>query len=105
MRSLACSRQQYATFSPHFHRTWEPYFSPSLYRRQHLWGNFSCAMCEFFAFYPDEYASHMLGSHKYMEGGVRARCAECGEEVQLGGSVHNLVEHYRDALNGRPQVV
>ena len=62
-------------------------------------------MCEFFAFYPDEYASHMLDSHKYMEGGVRARCAECGEEVQLGGSAHNLVEHYRDALNGRPQVV
>ena len=29
-RSCACSRQEYAIFYPHIHKTWEPYFSPSL---------------------------------------------------------------------------
>ena len=31
LRSLACSRQENAVFSPYIHRTWEAYFSPSLY--------------------------------------------------------------------------
>ena len=31
MRSPTCCRQENAIFSPHFHRTWEAYFSPSLY--------------------------------------------------------------------------
>ena len=31
LRLPACYRQKNATFSPHIHRTWEAYFSPSLY--------------------------------------------------------------------------
>ena len=31
LRSSACCRQENAIFSPHIHRTWEAYFSPSLF--------------------------------------------------------------------------
>ena len=31
LRFPAYCRQENATFSPHIHRTWEPYFSPPLY--------------------------------------------------------------------------
>ena len=31
LRSPACSRLVNAIYSPHIHRTWEAYFSPSLY--------------------------------------------------------------------------
>ena len=66
------------------------------YRRQHLWGNFFCGWCKFFAYYPIEYASHMLDRHSDMEGGVTAQCAECGEEVHLNGNVKALAEHYKE---------
>ena len=44
LRSPACSRLENAIFSPHFHRTWEPYFSPPLYmenRNPHPSGNWA----------------------------------------------------------------
>ena len=66
------------------------------YRRQHLWGNFFCKLCNFFAYYPLEYASHMLDRHLDMEGGVTAQCAECGEEIHLNGNVNTLAEHYKE---------
>ena len=66
------------------------------YRRQHLWGNFFCRLCKFFAYYPIEYASHMLDRHSDMEGGVSAQCAECGEEIHLNGNVDTLAEHYKE---------
>ena len=66
------------------------------YRRHHLWGNFYCSLCEFFAYYPKEYATHMLDRHPEMEGGVAAVCCECGEEVQLNGNVDTLAVHYKD---------
>ena len=66
------------------------------YRRQHLWGNFFCKLCNFFAYYPIEYASHMLDRHLDMQGGVTAQCAECGQEIHLNGNVNTLAEHYKD---------
>ena len=66
------------------------------YRRQHQWGNFFCKLCKFFAYYPNEYASHMLDRHLDMEGGVTSQCAECGEEVHLNGNGNTLAEHYKE---------
>ena len=65
------------------------------YRRHHLWGNFYCSLCEFFAYYPMEYASHMSEKHSDMEGGVAAVCCECGEQVHLNGNVDTLAVHYK----------
>ena len=47
MRSSVCCRQENATFSPHFHGTWEAYFSPSLYGRPppQLRRTSSCLVC------------------------------------------------------------
>ena len=66
------------------------------YRRFHLWGNFYCTLCEFFSYYPKEYATHMLERHSDMDSGIAAVCCECGEEVQLKGDVDTLAEHYKD---------
>ena len=68
------------------------------YRRKHLWGNFYCSMCSFFAYYPREYASHMLETHSDMEGGVLALCTECNGEVPLKGNVDTLADHYKECV-------
>ena len=59
------------------------------YRKKHLWGNFYCSWCEFFAY--------MLENHS-TNGKVEALCTECNENVPLNGNVHTLVEHYKECV-------
>ena len=68
------------------------------YRKKHLWGNFYCSLCNFFAYYPREYASHMLEIHSDMEGGDLALCTECNCQVSLKGKVDTLSDHYKECV-------
>ena len=73
------------------------------YMRFHNWGNFFCSQCKFFAFYPNEYASHLLQKHPDMEGGVAATCPGCNEVIPLttyGDENDPLTEHYKECAVG-----
>ena len=75
------------------------------YRRKHLWGNFYCNLCDFFAYYPGHYASHMLETHTDMDGGVAALCTECNTEVHLKENPDTLAEHYKECVESWDAIV
>lgn len=67
--------------------------------RFHNWGNFFCSQCKFFAFYPNEYAKHLLQKHPDIEDGVAATCPVCNERIPLtsnGDENDPLTEHYKE---------
>ena len=71
--------------------------------RFHNWGNFFCSQCKFFAFYPNEFASHLLEKHPGMEGGVAATCPVCEVRISLttnGGENDPFSEHYKECALG-----
>ena len=60
----------------------------------HQWGIFTCHVCLYVLFHPDELSKHMFEKHSTSEGSVCAKCPSCKEEVFLEDE-KTLSEHYR----------
>ena len=60
----------------------------------HQWGIFTCHVCLYVLFHPDELSKHIFEKHSAAESSVCAKCPSCKEEVFLEDE-HTLSEHYR----------
>ena len=62
--------------------------------QRHLWGLFTCHICLFVLFHPDELSSHLLEKHADSDSAACAKCPSCKEDVFLEDG-KTLAEHYR----------
>ena len=62
--------------------------------QRHLWGLFTCHICLFVLFHPDELSNHLLEKHADADNASCAKCPSCKEDVFLE-DVKSLAEHYR----------
>ena len=62
--------------------------------QRHLWGLFTCHICLFVLFHPDELTGHLLEKHADVDSAACAKCPSCKEDVFLEDG-KTLAEHYR----------
>ena len=62
--------------------------------QRHLWGLFTCHICLFVLFHPDDLTSHLLEKHSDVDNASCAKCPSCKEDVFLEDG-KTLAEHYR----------
>ena len=62
--------------------------------REHQWGIFTCQVCLYVLFHPDELSKHLFEEHGDMEGGIYGDCPACKQELYLEGMT-TLAVHYR----------
>ena len=62
--------------------------------QRHLWGLFTCHICLFVLFHPDELSSHLMEKHSDANNASCAKCPSCKEDVYMEDG-KSLAEHYR----------
>ena len=64
--------------------------------QDHQWGVFTCHICLYVLFHPDELSKHLWEKHKEEEGvqDISATCPSCQEEVFLE-ELSTLGAHYK----------
>ena len=62
--------------------------------REHQWGIFTCQVCLYVLFHPDELSKHLFDEHGDMEGGIYGNCPACKQELYLEGMT-TLAVHYK----------
>ena len=64
--------------------------------QDHQWGVFTCHICLYVLFHPDELSTHMMEIHKDEEGGGIAKCPHCKEDIPLAEeNMSVLLDHYK----------
>jgi len=71
--------------------------------QRHLWGLFTCHICLFVLFHPDELSSHLLEKHSDVDSASCAKCPSCKEDVFLEDG-KTLAEHYSKCSLMDPKV-
>ena len=61
--------------------------------KEHQWGIFTCQVCLYVLFHPDELSKHLFEEHGDMAGGIFANCPACKQELFLEGMT-TLATHY-----------
>ena len=64
---------------------------------KHMWGIFSCHVCQHVVFNPDDITHHILEAHKDAieeESPAKARCPSCKGDVFLEDGAATLNQHY-----------
>ena len=62
--------------------------------KEHQWGIFTCQVCLYVLFHPDELSKHLFEEHGNIEGGIYGNCPACKQKLYLEGMT-TLAVHYR----------